>query len=87
MYHYPLTEQVKSQANMVAELKAFRRQELTFKRPLMDYWFVVEVQGEYSYDILSVSITFGTGVIQFKQIKEVKDNMEYQAFFDTRSST
>ena len=77
----PPTEQVKSQAYFVAELNAFRRQESNFDRPQCDYWFIVEDQGEYPYDIWNVSTTFGTGAIHFKQIGEVNNDIEYKTFF------
>lgn len=82
----PPTEQVKSQAYFVAELNAFRRQESNFDRPQCDYWFIVEDHGEYPYDIWSVSTTFGTGEIQFKQIGEVMNDEQYKAFFSTSAS-
>ena len=70
--------QIKSQAYMVAELNAFRKQT---NYPLMDYWFVIEDEGEYPYEIWKVTTTFGTGEIHFKQIGEVMNDTEYKAFF------
>ena len=72
--------QVKSQAYMVAELNAFRRQT---GYPKIDYWFVVQDLNEYPYSIWNVSTTFGTGEIQFKQIGEVMNDEQYKAFFTT----
>tara|TARA_B110000285_G_C15016155_1_gene559172 strand:- start:679 stop:1149 length:471 start_codon:yes stop_codon:yes gene_type:complete len=72
--------QVKSQAYMVAEINAFRRQT---NYPQMEYYYVVQDLNEYPYSIWNVTTTFGTGAIQFKEMAEVHNDKDFQAFFST----
>ncbi|MBT4904777.1 MAG: hypothetical protein HON57_06310 [Flavobacteriaceae bacterium] len=73
------TQQVVAQAYFIAQANAFKRAN---KLREVDYWFVVEDEGEYPYEIWSVTTTFGTGEIHFKQIGEVMNDEQYNAFFD-----
>jgi hypothetical protein len=74
------SNQVIAQAYFIAEANAFKRER---KLPEVDYWFVVENEGKFPYEIWSVT-TFPTGELQFKQIGTVMDKAEYNAFFDIR---
>ena len=76
----PPTQQVVAQAYFIAQLNAFKRQN---KLSEVDYWFVVEDNGDYPYEIWSVTTTFGTGAIHFDMIGEVNDKKEYIEFFST----
>ena len=67
-----------AQAYFIAEANVLRR-ELKFIEAV--YWFVVENEGEFPYEIWNVTTTFGTGAIHFKQIGEVMNDTEYKAFF------
>lgn len=75
------SNQVIAQAYFTAQVNVFRREH---KYPEAVYWFVVENEGEYPYEIWSVTTTFGTGEIHFKQIGEVMNDEQYNAFFDIR---
>ena len=75
------TQQVVAQAYFIAQANAFKRAN---KLREVDYWFVVADEGEYPYEIWSVTTTFGTGEIHFKQIGEVMNDEQYSAFFHPR---
>ena len=76
------SNQVIAQAYITAQVNVFRREH---KRPEVVYWFVVEDEGEYPYEIWNAwTIPYGTGEIHFKQIGTVMNDEQYNAFFDIR---
>ena len=76
------SNQVIAQAYITAQVNLFRREH---KRAEVEYWFVVENEGAFPYEIWNVwTIPYGTGQIHFKQIGTVMDKAEYNAFFDIR---
>ena len=76
------SNQVIAQAYFTAQVNVFRREH---KYPEAVYWFVVENEGEYPYEIWNVwTIPYGTGEIHFKQIGTVMNDEQYNAFFDIR---
>jgi hypothetical protein len=72
--------QFQSQAYMVAELNAFRREH---NIPLCEYLIVIQDYNDFPYEVWKCDTTFGTGELNFEYQCKIYDDEEYISYFNT----